>query len=211
MKTYCVEDSMLSHSSIKQLNRKTYLAFHRDGIIDILIGLTFFGFGLWLLLDNVLFTYISWLSFGVYRYMKKTITIPRFGYVRFEEDKKQSILLFGFGIILLVLLLVARFYLLETDLSDLFISSFLRKNHVYIMSSIGAVLLMIFGFWRGIYRFGGYGFLLFGTLVIFFLEGIPGRNALFMMGGLMFAVGLILLVTFIQRNPVQSREVDSAA
>jgi hypothetical protein len=206
-----MEDSLMAYSSIKQLNRKAYLAFHRDGIIDILLGLIFFGFGLWLLLDNVLFTYISWLSFGVYRYMKKTITIPRFGFVRFEEDKKQQILLIGFAIILLGLLLLARFYLLETDLSDLFLSSFLRKNHVYIMSSIGAALMMVFGLWRGIYRFSGYGLLLFGALVIFYLEGIPGRNALFMMGGLVLVIGLILLVTFIQRNPVQSHEVDSAA
>jgi hypothetical protein len=202
---------MSSHSSIKQLNRKTYLAFHRDGIIDILVGLTFFGFGLWLLLDNILFTYISWLSFGFYRYLKKTITIPRFGYVRFEEDKKQSIMLLVFGIVLLILLLVARFYLFETDLSNLFLSSFLRKNHVYVMSSIGAVLLIVFGLWRGIYRFSGYGLLLFGTLAIFYLEGIPGRSALFTMGGLVLAIGLFLLVTFIQKNPIHSTEVDSDA
>lgn len=202
---------MSSYASIKQLNRKTYLAFHKDGIVDILIGLTLLGFGLWLLLDNVLFTYISWLSFGFYRYLKKTITIPRFGYVRFEEDKKQGILLIGFGIILLVLLLVARFYLLETDLSDLFLSSFLRKNHVYIMSSIGAVLLIIFGLGRGIYRFGGYGSLLFGAIVIFYLEGIPGRNALFIMGGLVLVIGLILLATFIHKNPINPNEVISAS
>ena len=201
---------MSSHLSIKHLNRKTFLAFHRDGIIDILVGLTCFGFGLWLLLDNVLFTYISWLSFWFYRYLKKTITIPRFGYVRFGEDKNQIIILMGFGIVLLMLLLVARFYLFETELSELFFSSFLRKNHVYIMSSIGAVLLTSFGLWRGIYRFSGYGLLLFGLLVIFFLEGIPGRNALFIIGGLVLVIGLALLGTFIQKNPLRSSEADSA-
>jgi hypothetical protein len=205
-----MEDAMSSNSPIKQLNRKTYLAFHRDGTIDILVGLTLLGFGLWLLLDNVLFTYIGWLSFGFFRYLKKTITIPRFGYVRFEEDKKQQYLLIGFGIILLALLLFARFYLMETHRSDLFVSTFLRKNHVYVMGSIGAVLLIIFGLARGINRFAGYGILLFGTLVIFFISEIPGRNAFFIIGGLTLAIGLILLVTFIQKNPILPNEVDDA-
>lgn len=201
---------MSSDSSIKKLNRKTFLAFHRDGIIDILVGLTFFGFGLWLLLDNVLFTYISFLSFGFYSYLKKTITIPRFGYVRFEEDKKQRILFFSFVIVLLTLLLVVRFYLLETNRSELSLATFLRKNHVYIMSGIGAVLLVIFGLFRKLYRFALYGFLLFGTIAVFFFTGVPGRNALFIMGGLLLTIGLILLGTFILKNPILPNEVDSA-
>lgn len=201
---------MSSNSPINQLNRKTYLAFHRDGIIDILVGLTLLGFGLWLLFDNVLFTYISWLSFGFYRHLKKTITIPRFGYVRFEEDRKQRLLFFGFGIILLALLLVARFYLLETDRSELFLSAFLRKNHVYIMSSIGAITMLVFGLARGIYRFSGYGISLFGALFFFYSIGIPGKNALFIMGGVVLVIGLFLLVTFVQKNPIPPDEVNSA-
>jgi hypothetical protein len=187
------------------------MAFHKDGIIDILVGLTCLGFGLWLLLENVLFTYMFWLSFGFYGYLKKTITIPRFGYVRFEEDKKQKILFMIFSLILLALLLLLRFNFLETNSSDFFLSAFLRKYHVYIMGSIGAVIMMIYGLWRRIYRFAGYGVLLFGTLVTFYLEGIPGRNALFIISGLMFIIGLVLLVTFIQKNPIHPLEVDSAA
>jgi hypothetical protein len=200
---------MTSPSSIKKLNRKTYLAFHRDGIADILIGLTYLGFGLWLLFDNVLFTYISWLSFSFYRYLKKTITIPRFGYVTFGEDRKQKYLLIGFSIVLLALLLAARFFLMETSLSELFISSFLRKNHVYIMSGIGSVLLVVFGMWRGIFRFAGYGFLAIGIITIFFLEGIPGRNALFIIGGLILSIGIFLLATFISKHPRQPDKVNN--
>ena len=202
---------MSLNSPIERLNRKTFLAYHRDGIIDILVGVTLVGFGLWLLFDNVLFTYFSWLSFGFYSYLKKMITIPRFGYVRFEEDKKQRLLFFGFAVILLVLLLVARFYLLETERSNLLISSFLRKNHVYVMSSIGAILLIAFGSWRGVYRFAGYGLLLLMMLIIFFLKGIPGRTALFIMGGLISGIGSILLLTLIQKNPKHPDEVNSVA
>jgi hypothetical protein len=201
---------MFTCSSTKQLNRKTYNAYHRDGIIDLLVGLTLLGFGLWLLYDNVLFTYISWLSFGFYGFLKKTITIPRFGYVRFKEDKKQRYLLFGFGIILILLLLVARFTLLDRESADLFASAFLRKNHVYIMSSIGSGILLIYGLDRGIYRFAVYGLSLFTTLLIFFFQGIPGRIALFLLGGIVVIVGVILLITFIQSHPSPPQEVDNA-
>jgi hypothetical protein len=196
--------------SIKELNRKSYLAYHRDGIIDILLGLTFLGFGLWLLLDNVLFTYISWLSFSFYRSLKKVLTIPRIGFVRFEEDRKQRILLLLVGILLLALLIAARFYLLDEDLSGPLLPAFLRKYHVFIMSGIGASLLLIFGFWRGIYRFAGYGILLAAALGFCLLEGIPGRNALFFMAGLVVTTGIILLITFIQQHPLKSLEVDNA-
>lgn len=202
---------MISYAPFKRLNRKAFVAYHRDGIIDILLGFTFFGFGLWLLLDNVLFTYISWLSFGFYGYLKKTITIPRFGYVHFEEDKKQKYYLVGFGIVLLALLLFARFFLLDIDSSRLFLSGFLKQNHVYIMSSFGAALLVSIGLWRGLYRFTCYGLFLFIMLAIFYLKGIPGRNALFLMGVFVFIIGLILLLTFIRQNPIIPDEVESAA
>jgi hypothetical protein len=206
-----MEGKMFSYAPFKRLNRKAFVAFHRDGIIDILLGFTFFGFGLWLLLDNILFTYISWLSFGFYGYLKKTITIPRFGYVHFEEDKKQKYFLIGFGIVLLVLLLFVRFFLLDIESAKPFLSGFLRQNHVFIMSSIGAALLVIIGLWRGLFRFPCYGLLLFITLAIFYLKGIPGRNALFLMGILVFIIGLILLLTFIRQNPIIIDEVESAA
>jgi hypothetical protein len=197
--------------SFKQLNRKTFLGYHRDGIVDILIGLTFLGFGFWLLFDNVLFTYIAWLSFGFYRYLKKKITIPRYGYVSFKEDRKQIYILIGFSVALLVLLLTARFYLMGTDLSDLFISTFLRKNHVYVMSSIGAVLLLVVGLWRGIFRLAGYGIFSIGMITAFYLMEIPGRNALFIIGGLILTIGLALLVTFIQDHPILPDEADHAS
>lgn len=202
---------MCSYIPLKRLNRKAFIAYHRDGIIDILLGCTFFGFGLWLLLDNVLFTFISWLSFGFYGYLKKTITNPRLGYVLFEEDRKQKYFLLGFAIILLVLLLFVRFSILNLEPAKFPISGFLRMNHVYIMSSIGAVLLVAIALWRGLYRFVAYGLLLLLMLIVFYLTGIPGMNALFIMGGLVTIIGLVLLITFIWKNPIIADEVESAA
>ena len=80
-----MENAMNPDMSKNPLRRKAYLAYHQDGIIDILIGATMIGFALWILLGYVLFTFISWLSFGFYVQLKNTITVPRFGYVRFQQ------------------------------------------------------------------------------------------------------------------------------
>lgn len=201
---------MLSPTPLKQLNRQTYKAFHRDGIIDILLGIVFWGFGLWLLLNNVLFTFVSWLSFSFYAYLKRTITIPRFGYVRFEEDRRQRAISLGIALVIIALLLLAQYFLMDPDRSKFRLLAFFQKNHVYVMSSIWAVLLIIYGFLRGLYRFAGYGFLLLTMLISFYFGEIPGRNALFIMGGLTSIIGVILLGSFIRENPIIQNEVERA-
>jgi hypothetical protein len=70
--------------------------------------------------------------------------------------------------------------------------------------------MVLFGLLRRIFRFAGYGFLFFGTIAVFFFADIPGRIALFITGGLVLSIGLILLVTFIQKNRIIPNEVDSA-
>jgi hypothetical protein len=202
---------MFSYIALKKLNRKTFSVFHKDGLLDIFLGITFFSFGFWLLMDNVLFTFISWMSFGVYRYLKKTVTIPRVGYARFREDKKQQITLIVIWIIVLALLLVFRYLLFGVNRPDLFISTFLRKNHVYLMGSIGGLIIMSLGLWRGLYRFAAYGFLFCSILAIFFFNEIHGMVAFFIMGGLVSIIGLILLAMFIRKTPNHSGGVEDGS
>ena len=70
--------------------------------------------------------------------------------------------------------------------------------------------MVIFGGGRGITRFSAYGFLLLIILASFYFAGVPGRNALFIMGALELGNGLFLLISFIRKQPLRSGEVNSA-
>lgn len=194
---------MDTNNQINQINRQSYQEFHQDGIIDIMVGASLLGFALWLQLDFPLFAFICWLSVGFYKFLKNKLTIPRFGYVRFEEDRKQFIYGMIAASIVVVLLLSARFLIIEGSYAKSNLAGFLRKNHPYVMGSIGAVLLGAFGLWRGLSRFKIYGLLFLGLLVGLFLVNIPGQIALFCAGGAIFLTGCYLLITFLYKHPIE--------
>ena len=203
---------MPANSSLNQLKRKAYLAYHQDGIIDILIGATILGFALWILLDNTIFTFMGLLSFSNYVNLKNTITVPRFGYVRFQETKRQTALAIGLAIgMLLLLLVVGILFLLGPERIALAPVTFLRKFHVYVMSGIGAVVMAIFGLWSGIRRLTAYALVLIAALGVSFLLEVNGGITLLVMGGLVLLAGLALMVRFVRRNPAQPREANHVA
>ena len=194
---------MATNNPINQINRQSYKEFQQDGIIDILVGASLLGFALWLQLDIPLFAFICWLSVSFYKFLKNKLTIPRFGYVRFEEDRKQFIYSMIVASIVVVLLLSARFLIIEGSYAKSNLAAFLRKNHPYVMGSIGAVLLGAFGLWRGLSRFKIYGLLFLGLLAGLFLVDIPGQIALFYAGGAIFLVGCYLLIVFLNKHPMK--------
>ena len=195
---------MSAAEPLKRLGKQSFREYHQDGILDILVGFSMLGFALWLELDIALFAFACWLSVGLYKTLKKALTIPRFGFVRFEEDQKQFLIGISAAVIVTLLLLAARFLILERTDNHLALAAFLRKNHPYIMSSIGALLLIGFGVWRGLTRFAVYGLAFLALIWAFFLAEIPGQMALFGAGSVLLLVGLIMLVTFLQTHPILS-------
>lgn len=203
---------MKTKTSLTHLKRKAYLDFHQDGIIDILLGAAILGFAIMIILDNVIFSSMSWLSFTLYTSFKNAITIPRFGYVQFLEGNKKTGLALGLGIGLLILVLVLGIlFILGPDRLPLAPISFLRKFHVYLMSGIGAILMVIFGLGTGIKRLTAYGFGFLAAIAGSFLLEIKGEFTLLAAGGLILLIGLVLMVKFIRRYPAQPQEVDNAA
>ena len=197
---------------IQQLRRKAYLAYHRDGIIDILIGISILGFGLWLHLNIPLFAFASLFAFGLYVPMKNSITVPRFGFVRFSEDKRESTLVLGIVIgVCLLGLAFTILILLGPDRIGLTPAGFIRKNHPFVMSSIGAIVMVMFGSWSGIHRLVGYGFFLLVAIWLSFWLGFSGSLPLLVAGSVVLILGLVQLGMFISKQTDGLSEGDHAA
>jgi hypothetical protein len=202
---------MTEEDSLDKLKHRAYLAYHQDGIIDFLIGIALLGFGLWIYLDQPLFAYLCLICFGSYIQLKNVITVPRFGYVRFQEGKRETGLLIGLGIGLALLALVLVILsLIGPDLLGLAPLTFLRKFHVYVMSSIGAVIMVIFGLWSGIRRLIAYGLLLIAALVIINYLELDRSLPLLLTGTSLAFIGLVMMMRFIRRNPSEPGQVNHA-
>ena len=190
---------MSEEIAFRQLRRKAYLAYHQDGIMDGLVGLAILGFGLWIWLDQPIFAFLYFVSLGLFVPLKNTITVPRFGYVRFQEGKGEIRLVIGTGIGLLLLTLVlVILFLLGPARVGMAPFTFLRKFHVTIMSSIGAVLLGLFGLWSGVRRLVGYAFLLVAALLVVHGIGLGRYIPLIAAGSLMMLAGLHLMARFLR-------------
>jgi hypothetical protein len=70
-----------------RLKRKVYFAYHQDGILDLVAGSVVLGFGADMLTGNIFFLMAGWLMIMLYMIIKQRVTIPRFGYVRFDSEK----------------------------------------------------------------------------------------------------------------------------
>ena len=200
---------METKTSLDQLKRKAYLAYHQDGIVDILIGATIMGFALWILLDSIFFTFMAWMGGIVYAGLKNTITIPRFGYVRFNDTDKQNNLAIGVGIgLLLLVLVIGILFFLNPGRFPSSLIEFLRKYFVYFVSGIGALVMAIMGFWSRIRRLIGYAVVMIAALGFSMQVQLSGAIPTLVMGSLIMLIGITLLVNFIRRYPLQSSEAE---
>ena len=68
---------MAGKDGFSKLERKAYLSYHQDGLIDIIIGLCTVGFAVNMLADNATFTILGWMPVLFFAPLKNWITIPR--------------------------------------------------------------------------------------------------------------------------------------
>jgi len=201
-----------TNPSIDQLKRKAYLAYHQDGIVDILLGSTILGIGLWILLDSILFNFMAWMSFILYAGLKNTITIPRFGYVRFDETETKFTRAIGVGIALMLLMLVAGLlFFIGPDQIPVSVTVFLRKYFSYLLSGLGALAIGLIGMVSGIRRLIGYAVLMIVTLGLSMQIQLSGAIPLLFSGSLILLIGSVYLFKFIHRYPLQSSEAEDVA
>jgi len=202
---------METSKSFTQLRRKAYLAYHQDGILDLCIGATILSIGIWRLTDIIVFGSLSWLSISIYYGLKRAITIPRFGYVVFDEAKRRTQISLGIAaVILLVLATGGLFFFGRPDQLPPDLVIFVRKFHEFVMSGIGALTMLIFGLWLGIRRLAGYGFVMLIVLWTAIQAGWRGDLTILSIGSLIMLIGVILLTRFISRYPIQPSEAGNA-
>jgi NADH:ubiquinone oxidoreductase subunit 6 (subunit J) len=205
---------------LKQLERKAYLSYHQDGLLDIGLGLFILAWGVGMATD------MAWMAgilaatgISIYAGAKKVITIPRVGLVQFgpervrKEKKEKSFFVLFFTVT--AILGIMMFALVSSIIRGEFGGSsgmLARSLESFVMAPlglIGAVALIALGYWKELRRFYVYAALLFLAVSIGPLLKIAPPVYTSMAGGVITLAGLVMLVRFLQTYPLVNREAMS--
>jgi hypothetical protein len=191
------------------LKRKLILAYHQDGILDLVAGSVILGFGLNMLTDNIVFLMFGWLAMLLYVFLKQRITIPRFGYVRFESKEKstkQLWLLLGIGVLVLFAFLAGFIFQINAVKSPE-MQSWLQQYHMLPLSALlfGLPTLAVAVF-LDLKRFYLYALLAVGLPALGAWLNIPTFAPIIATGIVILAFGFGYLTSFLKKYPALDKD-----
>jgi len=187
-------------SDFKALTRRAYLAYHQDGIIDLMIGWMAFSFGVCLALKAPFNALLAWLPLLAYIPIKNALTVPRLGYGQFEQESEQ-IGRKRLDAILAVLLSVLILAIAGLVLAVPNEMAALGEDGILIYAAMVTLLLLIAGLLSGIRRLIAYGLLCILLAIACALASLPDTLMFIALGLVIMFVGVILLARFLHKFP----------
>ena len=202
---------MSEQIDLRELERKAYLSYHEDGIIDLMIGFNLINAALWVLAE------MPWLTGSMiaimtplYLQLKKSITVPRLGHVEFSESRKGKtkrtmFYMVVFNLILFVGGLYAWLSIYGGGrpqwLSDLL------ENYMLLFGVLGMILSSLVAYMTDLKRFYSYGLINLVTFTVMSYLRIHLSYSLVVLGVIMTLYGFYLLLNF--RRKYSPIEVDT--
>jgi len=195
---------MSTTKDFDSLKRKVYLAYHQDGILDLVAGSVLLGFGIDMLADNIVFLMLGWLAMLMYIPLKQRVTVPRFGYVRFVSEKKsqaQSLFLLGLGVLVVFAIFVGNNFLNNKPTSPE-MQAWVQRYHMVPLSGMlfGLPTLFVAAF-LGLKRFYLYALLAVVLPALGAWMNIETYIPIVAIGIVMWIIGLGLLSSFMKNHP----------
>jgi hypothetical protein len=203
---------MSKKNSLRAIEKKTYMSYHQDGLIDIFVGFYILLFGVGILLRTVtefstwfiipaIFPSIMvpiWISF------KRRITIPRIGYVKFglkSANKLMAVFIglavAGLGVFMIFGLGGSMRQSWAIAIMDLIIS-----NSMIIIGISAALISSLFAFTMGLKRLYVYGLVTLTMFLVGHFMVIQFEYFLFAIGFAIVIYGFVLLRQFLKKFPL---------
>jgi hypothetical protein len=216
----CIEvfgDKMAKKNSLREIEKKTYMSYHQDGLLDIFVGVYILLFGLGILLSAVAdFTWFiipaifPALMVPIWISAKKRITISRIGYVKIGKKGANKLMAILIGLMVVGLGTFTVFSFASTQGWVLTIRNLVVSNGLIIIGFGAAAISGLFAYTMGLKRLYTYGLLalvlcLAGSFITF-----PFEYILLIIGLVVVINGFVLLMQFIRKYPLpQGDETDA--
>jgi hypothetical protein len=202
---------MTDEPNLKEIERKAYISYHQDGLLDIFAGLYILGFGLGI------FMQIIWnLSFGIiipailvttvlpiWIAAKRKITMPRIGFVNFGTRgvNKLTAVFLGTMVAGLFAFFAFTFATSQSGLRQWL--DLIVQNGMLVVGLGSLSVCALFGYTMGLKRLYAYGLLAAISLVIGHFMGIFFGYIIMALGITVMAVGFVLLTDFVRKYPLK--------
>ena len=198
---------MTKQNTLRDIEKKTYMSYHQDGLIDIVVGLYALAFGLGIIADKMLdFSFAAIMPgimiaivLPIWLAAKRKITMPRIGYVNI------GLAVAGLGAFFLFTLVTFQNGRPE------WIETILFQYGIIWIGLGAAVIGSLFAYTMGLKRLYGYGLLTLALFVIGYFLSFPFEYLLLLVGGVIMASGVALLVQFVRKYPLRKGVPENVA
>ena len=195
---------MNENFDIKEIERKAYFNYHKDGIVDIFLGMSIAIFTI-SFFDPYITFMIALLPI-FYRDAKRRYTFPRLGYVKFDEQTGVSGRTIKLATSLAALLFIVGLLVFFSRFPDNYEwLNPLVENWELTAGVIGLLTLSLFGYTSKVRRFYYYAGISFILFIASFLISVQGYYVLPVLGGIVALNGFFHLYTFTQEYPLRQR------
>jgi len=196
---------------IDDLERRAYLAYNEDGLLDILTGfmMAFIGFYVLSEVDMPFAPFVAIFGPAIWASLKKAVTEPRIGQVKFGPGRRsrQQKVIAVFAVTVNVLL-VLSFLVRWEPIVGPWQTTLYDYGVILVGSGVVSLILFTIGHFNEVSRFKGYA----GVSVPMFIGGHfltdPGLDlfqrlayVLIPLGLMMLAYGLVTLWRFVRKYP----------
>jgi hypothetical protein len=190
--------------NLKEIQRKVYMSFFQDGLWDIFLGLFILGWGLTILteipyLAGAFFISIYFTIWGV----KKRLTYPRIGYVKFSESSRRRITA-RFAVLGVVVLLVGVMMAVLWGIGAR--PQWLADYLPLVFNGMLAAIVCFVAYWARLSHFYLHAALIFLGAVLHLWLGIRWEFGFIGAGSIIVLIGLGILISFLRKYPKMVEE-----
>jgi len=203
---------MTKQNTLREIEKKAYMSYHQDGLLDIFVGLYAIAFGLGMIADKILeFGFgaimpaiLIAIVLPIWIEAKRKITMPRIGFVKFgtRGSNKLFALLLGLAVAGLGVFMLFGVFLATGQIGRPWWIEILFQYGMIWIGLGSAVIGSLFAYTMGLKRLYGYGLLTFALFASGHFLSIPFEYLLLAIGSVIIASGAVLLVQFIRRYPL---------
>lgn len=193
---------------IKEIERKTYMSYSEDGLVDIAIGFAILVWGILLVVEpSGLIALIGPLAFAIWYLGKRFITIPRIG--RIQPSQKMERKMRTLAIFLLVLGAIALGGVVTGRIIGYAFSSGYSLGILGLVIAAGVSLLAYLLNAARLYVYAVLLFIAFagGEILSASITTFDAfAFSVILAGALILVSGLVVLVRFIRKYPLPAME-----